>query len=175
VYFHDFIFDSFLHESTIDTGYFSAYISLERATAFRFTNAYFTPRFVGIYSQQSDATMINFSGVIAAISLDVYILMLFCWCALVSLFKLIETLRPSCEKTFQWWNIGTAIMPCLNSQALALEHSNSISRCVAIVTAGIFVLLCTTYYQMLLLSRRHARQIRLPVLSERGMLSRFCF
>lgn len=43
-------------------------------------------------------------------------------------------------------------MPYSNSQAPALEHSNSISRCVAIITASIFVLLSTAYYQTLLLS-----------------------
>lgn len=36
--------------------------------------------------------------------------------------------------------------------ATYLGHSNSISRCVAIITTSIFVFLCTTYYQTLLLS-----------------------
>lgn len=126
-------------------------------SAFQFTNAYSTARYVAIYSQQSDAALINFSGIAAGISLDVYITMLFCWCALVALFVLIENVRPAANTTYNWWNIGAAIMPCLNCQAPGLEHSNSISRCVAIITASIFVLLCTTYYQTLLLSKTCVR------------------
>ena len=42
------------------------------------------------------------------------------------------------------------------SQAPELEHVNSPARCVAIITASIFVFLCTTYYQTLLLSIHEA-------------------
>jgi hypothetical protein len=58
------------------------------------------------------------------------------------------------------WNIGTTIMPCLNSNSPPLEHSQSITRCVAIITVNIFVLFCTAYYQTLLLSSRCGSQIR---------------
>lgn len=40
----------------------------------------------------------------------------------------------------------------VHPRAPALEHSNSLSRCVAIIVASIFVFLCTTYYTTLLLS-----------------------
>jgi hypothetical protein len=123
---------------------------------FQFTNAYLSTRYVAIYAQHSDAsTMFNFTGISAGISMNVYIIMIFSWCALLLLFALIEYFRPSCEKkTFNWWNIGVAIMPFTKIQAVALQHSQSISRCVAIITASIFVLLCATHYQMLLLSKK---------------------
>ncbi len=88
--------------STIDTGCYPAYIFEERMSAFQFTNAYYSGRYVAIYSQQSDVEMTNFIGITAGISLDVYIIMLFFWCALVFLFALIENRRPSSEKAFNW-------------------------------------------------------------------------
>jgi hypothetical protein len=151
----------FLFRSTIDTVYHSADITTERMSEFQFTNAYLSSRYVALYAQHSDATTFNFTGISAGISMNVYIIMLFSWCALLLLFALIEYSRPSSEKkTFNWWNIGMAIMPF--TQAPSLEHSQSISRCVAIITANVFVLLCATYYQMLLLSNcvvKHSRKL----------------
>jgi len=142
-----------LFASSIDIVHDIAYITAERMSAFQFTNAYFTTRFVAIYSQQSDGkSMINFRGILADISPNVYIAIIFAWCALVVLFAIIENLRPSSDKGFNWWNFAMSVMPYSNNQAPGLEHSQSISRCVAIITASIFVLLCTTYYQTLLLS-----------------------
>jgi hypothetical protein len=42
--------------------------------------------------------MVNFTGVTASISLEVYILILLTWCALVILFALIDNVRSLCEK-----------------------------------------------------------------------------
>ena len=142
--------------STIDTVYFAVYITPERMSAFQFTNAYMASRIAAVYSQQSATAPagMSLSGMAAGISLDVYITMLFTWCALVFLFALIDYVRTSYKTVFQWWNTGTAIMPFLNCQAPGLEHCQSPSRCVAVATASIFVLLSTTYYQTLLLSHR---------------------
>jgi hypothetical protein len=87
---------------TIDTGYYPAYISEDRMDSFQITNPYFTTRVVAIYAQQSDTAMINFSGVTAGLSLEVYATMLLSWCALVILFALIENVRPSSQATFNW-------------------------------------------------------------------------
>lgn len=42
-------------------------------TTFQFTNAYFTDRFVALYSQERRRTMINFNRIAAEISPNVYI------------------------------------------------------------------------------------------------------
>lgn len=61
---------------TIDTVNFAAIIAKNRMSEFEFTNAYVTARYVALYSQPNLAQpFINFTGITAAISLDVYILM----------------------------------------------------------------------------------------------------
>ena len=148
--------------STIDTGYYTAYITAERLSAFQLTNPYTNERFVAVYSQPSNVAKTSEGGITAGISFDVYITVLFAWLALTMLFALIEYFRPSCDTIAQvnWFYIGTAIMPWSN-QAPALEHSNSLARCVAILTASIFVFQTATYYQTLLLGDRLASDLLL--------------
>jgi hypothetical protein len=147
--------------SAIDTGYYTGYITAERLSAFQFTNAYTNERFVAVYSQQSNVAKTSLSGITAGISKEIYITMLFAWLAITILFAIIEYFCPSCDSVtgFNWFNIGTAVMPWSNSQAPSLEHSNSLARCVAIITANIFVFLATNYYQTLLLGNRYASDL----------------
>jgi hypothetical protein len=140
-------------------------MTAERMSAFQYTNAYFATKFVAIYAQEHKAALINYSGITGGITLDVYITMIFCWLALVILFGLIDNVRPSHDPTFTWWNIGTAVMPCYSCHAPELQHFNSLVRSVAIITTSIFVLLCTTYYQTLLLSNTCVR----PMFGKKGI------
>jgi len=140
---------------SIDSPSYHAYISLERHAAFQFTNAYFKETPIAIYAQEQQATTnINFAGITAYISLDAYAVMILSWTVLVSLFALIDKANHSSNGISNWWNIAISTMPYSNSQAAALEHLNSISRRVAIITASLFVFFCTTYYQTLLLSSK---------------------
>jgi hypothetical protein len=124
--------------------------------AFQFTNAYKYDRFIAIYAQhRNQSKFVDFEGIAAGVSRDVYLLAIICCCLLVGLFALIERIR-SFHSEFSFWNVATAILPCFSSQAPGLEHANSPARRVAIIVASIFVFLCTTYYQTLLLSTHEA-------------------
>jgi hypothetical protein len=48
-------------------------------TGFQFTNAYFSGRLVALYAQPNDATFINFSGIAAGISIDIYAIIFIYW------------------------------------------------------------------------------------------------
>ncbi len=84
------------------------------------------------------------------------------WCGLVALLALIDNARQFSHAIFKWWDVGIALLPCFNSQAPALHDLNSTARCAAVITGSIFVLLCTTYYQTLLLSSRYVRSYSIP-------------
>jgi uncharacterized membrane protein YhaH (DUF805 family) len=121
--------------------------------AFQFTNALLSEQLVAIYAQQKNqSNYVDFEGIAAGVSWDVYMLAIIICCLLVGLFAFIERMR-SFHSEFYLWHVATAILPCFNSQAPALEHARSLARCVAIIVASIFVFLCTTYYQTLLLSQ----------------------
>jgi hypothetical protein len=124
--------------------------------AFQFTNANKYDRLIAVYAQQRNySQFVNFEGIASGVSRDVYLLAIIFCCLLVGLFALIERIR-SFHSEFYFWNVATAILPCYNSQAPGLEHANSPARCVAIIVTSIFVFLCTTYYQTLLLSTQEA-------------------
>ena len=119
--------------------------------AFKFTNAYQSDRLVAIYAQQrKQSKFVDFDGIAAGVSLDVYMLAVIICCLLVGLFAFIEHVRPSHK--FNCMDVATTVLPFFNCQAPGMEHFNSLARCVAIIVASIFVFLCTTYYQTLLLS-----------------------
>jgi hypothetical protein len=135
-------------------------ITPERFAAFQFTNALRPNRAVAVYTQQVHHTkFIDFKGLAAGVSRDVYLLMIVISCLLVALFTFIEYVRPS--NKFNFLDITTAMLPCFNGQAPALEHSSSLARCVAIISASIFVFLATTYYQTLLLSIYAGHRLKL--------------
>jgi hypothetical protein len=120
--------------------------------ALQFTNAFSPDRRVAVYAQQQTLSkFVDFERIAAGISLDVYGFAIIICCLLVGLFAFIEHVR-SFHSEFYIWRVTTAILPCFNSQAPALEHDNSPSRCVAIIVTSIFVFFCTTYYETLLLS-----------------------
>ncbi len=119
--------------------------------AFQFTNAFESDRLVAIYAQQrNQPKFVDFEGIAADVSWDVYMLAIIICCLLVELFAFIEHVRPSHK--FSCLDIATAVLPCFNCQAPGIKHFNSLARCVAIIVTSIFVFLCTTYYQALLLS-----------------------
>ena len=123
---------------------------------FQFTNAYTSDRVVAIYAQQrNQSKFVDFEVIAAGISWDVYLRVIIICCLLVGLFAFIEHMRPF-HSEFYFWNVTTAILPCFNSQAPALEHANSLARRVAIIVTSIFGFLCTTYYTTLLLSIHEA-------------------
>jgi hypothetical protein len=131
--------------NTIDTAKDYAYITTERMGAFQFTNAFTSSRLVGVYAQQkTQSKLVDFEGIVAGVSLDVYLLTLITCCLLVGLFAFIEYMRPF-HSEFYFWHVTAVILPCFNCQEPALEHNNSPARAVAIIFAGIFVFLCTTY------------------------------
>ena len=120
--------------------------------AFQFTNAFSSDRLIAVYAQQRhQSKLVDFEGIAAGVSRDVYMLAFIICCLLVGLFAFIEHMRPF-HLEFYFWHVTTAVLPCFNSQAPALEHANSLARCVAIIVTNISVLLFTTYYQTLLLS-----------------------
>ena len=120
--------------------------------AFQFTNAYSSDRLVAVYAQQrNQSKFVDFEGIAAGVSWDVYVLAILMWCMLVGLFAFIEHMRPF-NSEFYLWHVTTVVLPCFHGQEPALEHANSPARCVAIIFASIFVFLCNTYYQTLLLS-----------------------
>jgi hypothetical protein len=124
--------------------------------AFQFTNAFSPNRLVAIYAQhRNQSKFVDFEGIAAGVSRDVYLLAIIICCLLVGLFAFIEHMRPF-HLEFHLWHVTTAILPCFNSQVPGLEHANSPARCVAIIVMSIFVFLCTTYYQTLLLSIHEA-------------------
>jgi hypothetical protein len=127
----------------------------ERIDAFQLTNAFESDRFVAIYAQQmGQLKFVDFEGIAAGVSRDVYMLAIIFCCLLAGLFAFIEQVRPSHK--FNCLDVATAVLPCFNNQAPKLEHSNSLARCVAIIVTSIFVFLGTTYYQTLLLSIHEA-------------------
>jgi hypothetical protein len=120
--------------------------------AFQFTNALYSDRLAAIYAQQRNPSkFVDFEGITAGVSWDVYMIAAIICCLLVGLFALIEHMRAF-QLEFYFWNVTIAILPCFNGQAPGFEHANSLARCVAIIVTSIFVFLCTTYYQTLLLS-----------------------
>ena len=124
---------------------------MERLDAFQFSNAYTSNRLVAIYAQQrNQSKLVDFEGIAAGVSRDVYMLAVLICCLLVGLFAFIEHVRPSHK--FNCLDIATAVLPCFNSQAPEVLHFNSLARSVAIIAMSVFVFLCTTYYQTLLLS-----------------------
>jgi hypothetical protein len=71
---------------------------------------------VAIYAHQiNSTTLIDFSGIAAGVSLDVYLLTIVFCCLLVLLFALIEYVMPS-KYFVNHWNIISAIVPCFNNQ-----------------------------------------------------------
>jgi hypothetical protein len=131
-----------IHEflSSIDTGYYGAYISEERMKAFQFTNAYTTDRSVAVYSQEQNAgSMMNFSKISAGISLNVYIIMVVFWCALIFLFAIIERVRPSCEQTFRWcisnriWIVSILTNRKVGGRCRSYDTGNHRVKCYKIV------------------------------------------
>jgi hypothetical protein len=146
------------HNGHIDTLNGGTYITPDRIDAFQFTNPLRPIGLYALYSLQMNQTkLIQLQGIAAGVFLDVYILTIAICFLLVTLFTFIECLRPS--KKFSCWDVATAVLPCFNSQGPALEHSNSPARCVAIIAMSIFVFLCTTYYQTLLLSKKEHRPL----------------
>ena len=130
-------------------------MTTERMDAFQFTNAFSSGRLAVIYAQQwNHSKFVDFEGIAAGVSRDVYMLAMIICCLLVGLFAFIEHVRPSHK--FNCLDIATAVLPFFNSQAPGMEHLNSLARCVAIIVASIFVFLGTTYYQTLLLSIQEA-------------------
>jgi hypothetical protein len=95
---------------TVENG---VYITAERMESFQYTNAYRANRFVAIYAQQTNHTkFVDFEGLAAGVSLDVYALtIVICW-LLYLLFVLIDYMKPSNE--FNRWNIAIAISPFFN-------------------------------------------------------------
>lgn len=75
------------------------------------------------------------------------------WCALIGLFSLVDNVRQLNDGAFSWFNVSMALLPYANGHTPELKHLNSTARSVAIITSSIFVLLSTTFYQTLLLSR----------------------
>jgi hypothetical protein len=138
--------------NTIDIAYDDAFITTERIDALQFTNAYSSDRFYAIYAQQRKSSkLVDFAGIAAGVSRDVYLLAIIFCCLLVGIFALIEHTRPF-HSEFHFWHVTTSVLPCFSCQEPALEHANSPARCVAIIVASIFAFMCTTYYQTLLLS-----------------------
>ena len=68
-----------------------------------------------------------------------------------------------------------AAIPCFNSQADALEHNNSITRCVTILTISFVVLISTTYYQSLLLSSFLVKDYLIPPMSIQELVQYLCW
>jgi hypothetical protein len=131
-------------------------MTTERMDAFQFTNAISSERLVAIYSQQRDRSKsVDFKGIAAGVSWDVYGIAIIICCLLVGLFAFIEHMRPI-HSEFNFWHVTTKILPFFSSQTPPLQHANSPARHVTITVAGIFVFLCTTYYQTLLLSIHEA-------------------
>jgi hypothetical protein len=105
-----------IHFDEIDTINDGHYITPELMDVFQFTNAVTPTKLVSVYAQrQNQAAYFNFSGIAAGIPLHIYLRILLICCLLVILFAFIEYLRPS--NTFNLWDVATAILPCLSSQA----------------------------------------------------------
>jgi hypothetical protein len=101
--------------------------------AFQFTNAYASNRLVAVYAQQRrQSKFVDFEELAAGVSQYVWVLAIISCCLLIGLFAVIEHMR------------------------LRLERANSPARLVAIIVAGIFVLLYITYNQTLLFSIHEA-------------------
>jgi hypothetical protein len=69
---------------------------------------------------KNNTKLIDFKGIAAGVSLDVYIIAIITYFLLVILFALTEYVRPS--NKFNAWDIATAIVPCFDGQA---DHDNS--------------------------------------------------
>jgi hypothetical protein len=83
---------------------------------FQFTNPHWSSKFVAIYAQHSEnLNFIDFQGIAAGVSWDVYLLTIIICCLLVLLFAFIECVRPS--KKWNAWDVTLAVLPCFNSQA----------------------------------------------------------
>jgi hypothetical protein len=103
----------FDHIDTINDGH---YITAEYIDAFQLTNAFTTAKLATIYAQQrNQATYVDFTGIAAGIPVHIYLLILLICCSLFILFAIIEYARPSNKSHL--WDVGTAILPCFNSQA----------------------------------------------------------
>src|ERR1700722_4122525 len=73
------------------------------------------------------------------------------------------------------WNTFVATMPCFNNQADALQHCNTFTRCVTIITISFVVLISTTYYQTLLLSSFLVKDTFVPPLTMQEIASKLCW
>ena len=105
-----------IHSDRIDTLNRPLYITPDRMNAFQFTNAHDATRMVAVYAQQLNNTkLIDFGGVAAGVSLNVYLITIVFCCLLVLLFALIEYVIPS-NSFVNYWNISSAVLPCFNSQ-----------------------------------------------------------
>ena len=81
--------------NTIDTVNDGAYITTERMDAFQFTNAFESDRLVAIYAQQrNQSKFVDFEGIAAGVSWDVYLFAIIICCLLNGLFAFIEHMRP---------------------------------------------------------------------------------
>ena len=83
---------------------------------FQYTNAIRALRIAAVYSLPVDQMkFVDFNGVAAGVSYDVYVMAMIICCLLMLLFALIEHLRPS--NKFGCFEYATAILPCVSHQA----------------------------------------------------------
>jgi hypothetical protein len=106
----------YLMNDEVDTVNNIAYMTSERLNSFQFTNTIAAQSIVAIYAQNKhQTTFVDFHGIVAGVSWDVYLLTIIFWCLLVILFVCTEHVRPSAN--FTWFNIAMYISPCFNCQA----------------------------------------------------------
>ncbi len=100
----------------IDTFNEEAFITPERLDAFSITNAHAPTKMVAVYAQHmNQAKFVDFNGIAAGVSTDVYLLMVAFCCLLIMLFAFIEHVRPS--NINDLWDFVSTVVPCLSCQA----------------------------------------------------------
>ena len=71
---------------------------------------------MAVYAQHKNQTkFIDFNGIAAGVSREVYLLALSICCLLIILFAIIEYVKQS--NKFNLWDVILAVLPCFNSQA----------------------------------------------------------
>jgi hypothetical protein len=75
-----------------------------------------------------------------------------CSCCLTLLLLLTHYLLLMEKYRISVWNTAMATCPYFNCQIAALEHVNSPTRAVIIITLGVTTLMCNTIYQTYLLN-----------------------
>jgi hypothetical protein len=120
-----------MHHDEIDVINSRAYITPERIHTFQYTNAFTADSLVAIYVQQrNDTKFIDFNGVAAGVSANVYVFTIAICCLLVILFVYIDYVRPS--SNFNFFYTAMAILPCFNGQVPHSELSSPCPHCLSV-------------------------------------------